>query len=48
MRQEIRVGSLSVRSTEREALAVQVVELVPSGHGRRMDELEADTETVGA
>ena len=42
-------GSLAVavRSTDRVALAVQVGELVPGGHGNVMVALEADTETVG-
>ncbi len=40
--------ALAVRSIVRLALAVQVVELVPSGHGSVIDALDVATVTVGA
>ena len=38
---------LAIRSTEREALAVQLVELVPSGHGNVIEALDAEAEPLG-
>ena len=39
--------AVAVRSTERLALAVQLAELVPGGHGKVIDELDEETVTVG-
>jgi hypothetical protein len=38
----------AVKVTERDALGVQVVELVPGGHGNVILAIEAETETIGA
>jgi hypothetical protein len=39
--------ALAVKSTERLALAVQLSELVPGGHGSMIEALDDETETVG-
>jgi len=39
--------ALAVKSTERVALGVHVAELVPSGHGKVIEALDDETDTVG-